>query len=130
MTRDEEIKFLTDSIEKLLPAVSKYNELNRRRSVLTQQKSKDDAEALYDKLISATMYTEPTYPAMGEAGAPGYAYFASEEQAKELVKVLTTSYYYAYVVVWGGPGDYRVDPTYKYDHDSEVIYTATFVKSQ
>lgn len=83
------------------------------------------------KLILATGYIEPTYPAMGHELEDGYAHFDSQGQAEDLIAALRKNnnyYIYGYVLKWSGEGKYKVEPTYHYDHDGEIIFTATFIK--
>ncbi len=79
-------------------------------------------------LINKTEYMEPSYPGMGCTASNGSAIFQNKEQAKALVESLQISYTYGYVLEWDGRGEYRVEPSYHYDHDRDVVYTATFKK--
>lgn len=83
-----------------------------------------------ERLEKETSFKECQYPAMGVDEREGRATFKDHDQADALIESLRAvgSYYYAYVLHWDGPGEYRVVPEWQYDHDRDVIYTANFVK--
>jgi hypothetical protein len=132
MTR-EELKAKIDTISfqmaELEPARNKYQELSFERGKL--QEEYNEKTYRYDLLVlkMKTKYHEPEYPYMGGVAENGSANFDNQEDAEKLVKLLRQrSYTYGYLLVWDGPGEYVVEPDYKYDHDGDVIYTATFKK--
>jgi len=75
-------------------------------------------------------FVEPEYPSMGYPSENGYARFKCRDIADDLIEALikNSSYFYAHVLEWEGRGYYDVVPTWKDDHDGQVIYTATFKK--
>lgn len=63
-------------------------------------------------------------------GKPVWVFFKSKEQAEALTKSLNdfSGYYAQYILEWDGSGEYIVDPGYRYDHDGDIVYFATFKK--
>ena len=115
--------------QKLEPARKKYYELSIESCKLADSIREREKQELRWALIRKTDYEEPEYPDMGVQGCNGSAVFGDEKTAKELVTLLRDrTYYYGYLLEWSGPGRYTVVPSYKHDHDNEVIYTATFQK--
>jgi hypothetical protein len=130
--RDELIDSLKAEMDTLKPSVDRYFEVSRQHGKLVEERRKDDERKKRMKAIWDASYEAPEYPSMGVAGSNGSATFKTEEQAKELVQLLVWggSYTYGYELKWDGPGDYVVEPDYKYDHDRDVIYTAKFRKKR
>jgi len=123
----EKIDKLTAKMDVLESARKTYYELSFERDRLNEEYR----EKLYKHdlfvLKIKTKYKEPTYPEMGSLSENGSASFDNKEEADKLVKMLREkSYTYGYVLVWDGPGEYVIEPSYKYDHDNDIIYTATF----
>lgn len=117
------LETLEARLEELRPAKEEYMRIWHEVYKLRDEKKKQDGLNLIEK----TKYIEPEYPDMGVSERNGSARFESEEQATQLQKVLASgSYYFGYEIDWSGPGNYVVVPSYSYDHDNEVIYTATF----
>lgn len=83
------------------------------------------------KLVAQTDFVECDYPYMGSVADNGRATFKSRKQAEDLVDSLRegSGYMYGYWLEWSGKGEYIVEPSYSHDHDGDVIYTATFKKS-
>lgn len=110
---------------------SRYYELSRAYTKACEAKAEREKRNRLWKLESKCSYEEPEYPSMGSPGRNGSARFTDQAEAEELVTLLRSRvrYYKAYVLKWNGPGNYDVIPDWRYDHDREVVYTATFEKT-
>jgi hypothetical protein len=123
------IDSLTSEMQELEPARAKYYEISGRVYELKKELDLRSKAHAKSTVIYNTSYQEPEYPEMGTPGRNGSANFETEELANELIKALVwTNYYHGYRLEWSGPGAYVVEPSYEYDHDHEIIYTATFKK--
>lgn len=123
-----ELRELQSSISNLLSQLSEHN----------QKLAKAKTLARLAELQKLTNYEEPVYPEIsyesGDAeevseGENGSCILESPAVAEELINILVSqSYYYGHNFKWQGPGKYRIIPTWSWDHDGEVIYTATYEK--
>lgn len=131
MTDRERLAYLKTEMDLLRSAVDQYHHLSFEHSKLAEKILKEDREDTLNQLISETKFIECKYPSIGWPGEIGVAEFVSEDQAQALIAILKSSdYTYGYILKWDGPGQYIVDPDFDYDHDGDVIYTATFVKAE
>ena len=120
---------LKEEIERLRPQYERYMELSSTYSKEMEDERERTKRARLFHLEYKCKYEHPTYPDMGVEGSEGSAQFENKEEADELLSLLRNqSYYYGYWIKWEGPGEYRVEPSYKHDHDKEVVYMATFKK--
>lgn len=133
MLKDKEkLQQLKNELETLRSSYDRYCKVNTEiYSLEFKIKQREDSDRLFI-LSFKTLFTECEYPSMGTPGCDGGAVFDSEEEARDLIKQLRTNSTYskAYRLVWSGPGEYRVIPDYDYDHDGDIIYSATFIKMQ
>ena len=124
------LKDMERMLEEMKPVVDEYYALQRKyhkkKKIFEEMKKQENLSTL----IKECKYRECEYPDMGYSAEDGEATFESKNQGESLIRALRAkaSYYYAYVLEWNGVGKYKVVPSWKYDHDSEVVYTATFVK--
>lgn len=128
----EKIEELKKQKLNLKAAYDLYNLVDRDLSNLNRRLKEQKEYEEYHKIIKDCEYRGPEYARMGSSPENGYAYFKSQEQAKLLVKTLAhgyeRSYAFGYELEWEGPGPYKVEPSWSYDHDRDVVYTATFKK--
>lgn len=126
----KQINRLTEDVDGLKPAYERYKEASSKLNDLKKEYSRIYLTERFNTLLQETEYREPDYPSVGQVASNGYALLSSKEQAEELQNHLRSngSYYYGYKIEWAGPGPYKVVPSYKYDHDGEIIYSATFIK--
>lgn len=119
-------------LDKLKSTVDKYYKILQKANKLRESIKDRERNQVFLKLVAETSYVEPSYPSMGEEGVSGVATLKTEEQAQKLIKLLasTAGYYYGYSLDWNGPGKYDVIPSWRYDHDGDVIYTGTFKKQE
>jgi len=126
-----EIDDLKEKIDKIKPIVDEYYELSR----IYNQKKKDfdnlKEKETFFRLKKDTKYEECEFPKMGKMGFNGSVKFQNQEQAELLLESLRkdSNYRYAYILKWEGNGEYIIEPDWKYDRDGEILYTATFVRS-
>jgi len=123
--------FTLDQLEvrmsQLAPLVDEYHEISH----VIRKRKEDLSRQMYESrlriIMSRTSYIGPEYPSMGEEGYNGSCFLQTKEDAYELLEVLRmrADYYHSFVLLWTEPGDYTVEPDYKYDHDREIVYTAT-----
>lgn len=125
-------------------SLEEYKSLNKEFYLLYEAKSKRDKEQVEDiknktkkrflELINKTSYEEPIYPSfdyekelMIDDLVSGSCVFTEELEAKELIAHLVNqSYCYGHYFTWAGPGVYEIVPSWKYDHDHEIIYSAHY----
>ena len=124
------LKEIEDKISELKPFVDKYYELNNEYN---QKKKSFDKQKKYEELFRLkreTKYNECEYPSMGCEESNGSVEFKSKKQAESLLNALrsNSNYYYSYILKWDGVGQYIIKPDWKYDHDKEIVYTATIKK--
>jgi len=126
----EELKRLEAERDTYEEARSKYYQLTDKIYKLAEHIKEQENSNSLGNLSFRANYVACEYPRMGHSGENGSAEFDTQDLADKLIAILnnTSSYYYAHKVVWSGPGKYIVKPSYKYDHDHEIIYTATFEK--
>jgi len=128
-TDERRLEQMKIKMDLLKPSVDEHDKLYHQFNILDMKIKNKAFEDNKNRLIKETSFEECYYPAMGVEGKEGCATFTSKEQAEALTLALKRySYYYNYSLVWDGPGKYRVIPDYRYDHDGETIYTATFIK--
>ena len=123
---------LKKKLDDMKPIVDEYYEIQREynQKMKTFEQNKKREELLQLKI--ECQFEECEYPSMGVSGFNGEANFKTKEQADNLINALrnNANYYHAYILKWSGPGKYLVVPDWKYDHDSEVVYTAQFIKEK
>lgn len=126
------LKDLERQMEDLKPVVDEYYTLQREYNIKKKKYEKQKKMEEFFRLKRETKYVECTYPEMGTESSNGSAYFKNENEANNLLTALrhNSSYYYAYILEWSGKGDYIVEPDWKYDHDGEIVYTATIKKER
>lgn len=128
---EKEMAEIDSQMSELKAGVDLYYTLSRKHTVLHKEHKIKAYNAELRRLDLMTNYTPPRYPEMGIEGELGSASFKNKEQAERLVELLRQpSYYHGYKLVWDGPGDYIVEPDYKYDHDGETVWLATFKKAE
>lgn len=134
--RDEkiitELEELQNEMDELKPKVDKYYELSRIHNQKHKEFEKMKKRENLSRLVVDTEYEECEYAEMGSVASDGSAIFKDKEQAESLLFALrnNSNYYYAYVLKWNGEGNYIVKPDWKYDHDGDIVYTATFIKEE
>jgi len=128
--KKKDTEFLEKALKELEDMKDEYyiifHILEPRRKQAAEQKKRD----ILNKMINETKYVECEYPSMGFMGEDGHCTLENKKQADALLKALkdNTTYYYAYILEWNGKGEYIVEPSYNYDHDNEIVYTATIKK--
>lgn len=125
---EEKIKELRAEMDALEPARARYYELSTKAHELNKEMTARKYASNLSAAIFKCSYQEPEYPRMGESGRNGSVFFKTKEDAEELITLLQRGYTYGYRLNWSVPGLYVVEPDWKYDHDGDVIYTATFTK--
>lgn len=130
MTDKDKLKALEAELSKLSEIKDRYYIVLNEASKLREKVNLAERHNNVHRLSLKCNYIEPVYPDMGVTGENGSALFINKEDAELLVKYLlqASSYYNSYKLEWSEPGEYAVIPSYRRDHDNEVIYTATFVK--
>lgn len=130
MSDEKKLADIKAEMATLEAARDRYFVLSRQAYELSETIRKRSNSNNLSKLTIKTWFEECEYPSMGQAAKNGYANFKDEETANALIAALRTqsSYYYAYVLHWEGPGHYDVVPDYHRDYDGETVYTANFVK--
>ena len=126
------LKDMERILEEMKPVVDEYYALYNKYSEKKKVFEKMKKQETLSTLIKECKFRECEYPSMGYSAEDGEATFESKNQAESLIRALRAdaSYYYAYILEWSGVGKYKVVPDWKYDHDSEVVYTAKFIKEE
>lgn len=126
----EHIEALSKEKSTLQSSVDRFFEISHALDKLQKKKRESDAIDRLNKYEDLCKYVAPEFPSMGYAAENGYAVFEKWSDALDLVKVLNefTNYYVSYVLDWQGPGNYVIVPTWAYDHDKDIVHTATFKK--
>ena len=124
------IEELKNIIKELTPLKNKWQEAQFELDNWTRRLYEQEKESRYWSAVDKCSYKEPYYPSMGVEGSNGYATFNDFKDAESLISANIETYGYGktFVLEWNGPGNYVVEPEYGYDHDGDVVYTATFRK--
>jgi hypothetical protein len=124
------LKDMERQMNDLKPIVDEYYKIQRDYNLKKKEYDKQKKWENLVKLKRETSYVECTYPEMGTESSNGSVFFEDDQQANNLLNALRSnaSYYYAYIIEWSGKGKYIVEPDWKYDHDGEIVYTATIKK--
>jgi len=130
LTKEESdrIDLLSKEMDELKPMMSRYYEASHEYYELCKRRDEQKKWADRNRLSIMCQYQEPEYPYVGQSGEDGSAYFHNQQDAEDLIKALraSSSYGKGYVLKWSEPGRYVVEPSYRYDHDRDMVYTATF----
>jgi hypothetical protein len=108
----------------LKKAVERFYELSRQIDRLHLEVTRVEEHQKLEKIRDRCDFVEPDFPSVGTPGMAGSAELCTEKEGEQLTKLLSNSYYFVYELHWTKPGRYLVLPTYSYDHDREMVYTA------
>lgn len=127
---DKSIEWLKARKAELSSFVDEYYKVSWELDKKQKEEDKKNINKDRLELIKQTKFIECEYPSIGYASNDGEATFENEFQAKSLLSILNkaSSYTHVYEMHWEGPGKYLVIPTWAYDYDGDIIYTATFEK--
>lgn len=129
--KEVDLEELRAEMESLRPSYDRFREVSEMYRSLVKASEKRAKLLTLNRICSECCYVDPQYPSIGYPGSDGSAIFQNKDQADVLVRVLcsNSTYYHGYILEWDGPGVYAVVPSYRHDHDGDVVYTATFVKA-
>lgn len=129
----DEVRDNYQECQELLSAFQK--KLFQVGELIAQERKVLEQKRLTQLLVDA-QYQEPVYPEISyedgdayevDSGTNGSCVLKSEPEAKDLIaRLVSQNYYYGHDFKWQGAGLYTIVPSWKYDHDGEVIYTATY----
>ena len=135
MTKEEleKMEKLREERDSLKKSYDRYFQVSSELQKLSEKQAQEEKRSKYYSIARKCRYVEAENPRMGSPGENGFAFFESKADADDFIEALRKFndwYGQGYVLEWSGPGEYTVEPSYKYDCDGDVVYTATFKKDE